>query len=516
MSVHIIPENAPFSPEQRAWLNGFIAGLVGLQQATGNPANEPVIATSEAEEDYPWHNETLPLEERMKLAEGRTYDLRLMAAMGQMDCGQCGYLCKSYAKAIADGEETDLGLCVPGGKPTAKMLKALNKELPQLSTSIPPVTNERPSTLYTRKNPFYARLKEVRALNADDSPKDTRHVIIDLKYSGIRYQSGDSLGVFPRNCPELVNIILGRLGATGDEQVTTPLGDRALREALIEQFDITKPSDEAIECLAIAASDSAEAEALWRLSEEGAEEGQDLLEILDAYPSSRPDAVELMTALGHLQPRLYSIASSQKLYPDEVHTTVGVVRYERANRLHQGVASTFFADRLRPDGSVAIYIQPKHDFRLPENGDTPVVMVGPGTGIAPFRAFLQDRRVRGDRGDNWLFFGNPYGEKDFLYKDELESFLKSGLLTRLDTAFSRDQQEKIYVQQRMLERGEELWEWLNNGAYFYVCGDAKRMARDVDVALNKIVQIYGELSEAKATEFVKTLGKEGRYLRDVY
>lgn len=517
MSVQIIPENAPFSPEQRAWLNGFIAGLVGLQQAVGSSANKPMRSTIEEDEDYyPWHDESLPLEERMKLAEGRPYELRLMAAMGQMDCGQCGYLCKSYAGAIAKGEESDLSLCVPGGKTTAKMLKALVKECPPFAESTRPVSNEQPINLYTRKNPFNARLKAVSALNADGSFKDTRHVVIDLKDSGIHYRPGDSLGVFPRNCPELVDAIIAALGATGDEVVSTPSGSRPLREALIVDFDITKPADEAIEYLASVAADPDEAQALRQLAEAGADEGQDLLEILETYSSAWPDPRQLVTTLGRLQPRLYSIASSQRLHPDEVHTTVGVVRYQRSGRNRKGVASTFFADRLMPEERVRVYIQPTHDFRLPADGNVPVIMVGPGTGIAPFRAFLQERQAHGDTGRNWLFFGNSGQATDFLYRGELEGFLESGLLTRLDTAFSRDQQKKIYVQQRMSEQGPELWDWLQEGAFIYVCGDAKRMARDVDAALRQIIEDQGGLSEDEAEAFVKMLIKDKRYLRDVY
>nr|MDQ2696710.1 sulfite reductase subunit alpha [Pseudomonadota bacterium] len=245
MSVQIIPENAPFTPEQRAWLNGFIAGLMGLQGIAGAPpANTPLPAAAPAAGDEPWHDETLPLEERMKLAEGRSYPQRLMAAMGQMDCGQCGYLCRTYAQAIAGGQESDLTLCVPGGKTTARQLKLLVREGGATPASAPAAKTE---VLHTRKNPFTARLKAVVPLTRAGSVKDIRHVAIDLSGSGIRYQPGDSLGVLPRNCPDLVAAILQRLGASGGEMVETPAGPRPLRQALIEDLDITRPSDEAIE-----------------------------------------------------------------------------------------------------------------------------------------------------------------------------------------------------------------------------------------------------------------------------
>nr|MDQ2694828.1 reductase [Pseudomonadota bacterium] len=291
---------------------------------------------------------------------------------------------------------------------------------------------------------------------------------------------------------------------------------RPLRQVLSEDLDITKPSDEAIEYLAGCAGDPDQAAALRALAAAGADEGQDLLELLETYPSVRPEPASLAAVLGRLQPRLYSIASSPRAHRDEVHLTVGVVRYSRNDRPRQGVASAFFADRLAAGEGVKVYIQPAHDFRLPDDGGASVIMVGPGTGIAPFRAFLQERQLRGDRGRNWLLFGNPNRASDFLYEEELAAFAASGLLTRLDTAFSRDQAEKVYVQQRMVEQGAELWAWLQAGAYFYVCGDAKRMARDVDAALHRIARTHGGLSAAQAQRFIGQLAKDRRYLRDVY
>jgi sulfite reductase (NADPH) flavoprotein alpha-component len=224
----------------------------------------------------------------------------------------------------------------------------------------------------------------------------------------------------------------------------------------------------------------------------------------------------LLPRLGRLQPRLYSIASSLRAHRDEAHLTVGVVRYERKDRMRKGVASTFFADRLQPGGTVRVYVQPAYHFRLPHSPDTPLIMVGPGTGIAPFRAFLQERRAIGARGKTWLFFGNPHGATDFLYRDELEGFLREGALARLDTAFSRDQRDKIYVQHRMLEHAREIWAWLEDGAHLYVCGDASKMAQDVHAALHRIAVQTGRMSEDQATAFMRGLADAGRYQRDVY
>ncbi len=508
--LELIPNNAPFTVEQRAWLNGFFAGLLSLEQLG--------IAPAQAEpEDHPWHDPTLELEERMKLAEGRPYELRLMAAMGQMDCGQCGYLCKSYAEVIARGEEKDLTLCVPGGKATARKLKELVAQAPGPAAllSAKPATAAI-LTAYTRKNPFEAKLSQVSKLIRDGSVKDIRHAVIDLGGSGLTYEPGDALGVFPCNCPHLVEGILAELGGSGEESIDTPAGAMSASQALLELFDITKPSDEAIAYLSACARDESEAEALKGLASGQLPEGWDLLDLLEHYPSARPRVETLIPELGRLQPRLFSISSSLKAHKDEVHLTVAAVRYELNHRTHKGVASTFFADRLNPGDRVKVYVQQNYGFRLPKSPDTPIIMVGPGTGIAPFRAFLEERKARNIKGRSWLFFGNPNVATDFLYQRELEGYLQDGVLTRLDTAFSRDQRDKIYVHHRMYQHGKELWAWLQEGACFYVCGDATRMACDVDAMLHRIAVEQGKLSEEQSAAFVKQLAQEGHYLRDVY
>jgi sulfite reductase (NADPH) flavoprotein alpha-component len=242
----------------------------------------------------------------------------------------------------------------------------------------------------------------------------------------------------------------------------------------------------------------------------------DLLDLLVAFPSARPPLDELVAALSPLQPRLYSIASSPKAHGSEIHLTVGVVRYARNGRARKGVASTFLAERAAPSGDLKGFVQKAHGFRLPASGDTPIVMIGPGTGVAPFRGFLAERQAAGARGRNWLFFGEQRRDHDFLYRDELETWSRDGVLTRLDTAFSRDQEDKIYVQHRMRENARELWSWLEAGAHVYVCGDAKRMARDVDQALTEVAATQGQLSAADAKAYVARLTREHRYQRDVY
>jgi sulfite reductase (NADPH) flavoprotein alpha-component len=324
--------------------------------------------------------------------------------------------------------------------------------------------------------------------------------------------------VVPENDPALVEAVLAALGASPDLVVEDGIG--RLADHLRCRLDLRQITDALLLRMAEVASDPAEAAALRRLAEgkdpEGLLETGDVLDLLGAFPSARPAAWTFIGALDELQPRLYSISSAPAAHPGEVHLTVGVVREEKRGRLRHGVASTYFADRLGQGAAIRVYRQPSHGLRLPLDPAVPIVMIGPGTGIAPFRAFLEARVHQEGRGDAWLFFGNPSAATDFLYRDELEAFLAEGTLTRLDTAFSRDQAEKIYVQNRLEERGEELWRWLERGAHLYVCGDARRMARDVDEALRRLLTRHAGMSRAAADAYVAELAKAGRYQRDVY
>jgi sulfite reductase (NADPH) flavoprotein alpha-component len=541
MTVPVLPHSAPFSPAQRAWLNGFFAGLLGLDGAAGGNGHGPgdglaAIASvtamaapapvAEVQEDFPWHDSTLGLDERLALAEGRSYPRQLMAAMAQLDCGACGYLCQTYSEAIARGEEKDLKKCTPGGKETARRLKELVSQHGAGSVGVvngekaastgvaarvngAPRRNGTTRPSYGRSNPFPARLRASLPLNREGSRKDTRHVVIDLAGSGLSYKPGDALGVFPENCPALIEQILGTLGAGGRLD---------LRSALLREYSLGRPGDDLIERLVECAGDPEEADRLTRLrdGEDDWIDTADLLDVLERHPSARMNAEELAPLLAPLQPRLYSISSSLRAHPGEVHLTVGVVRYPMGQRLRKGVASTYLAERVAPGGEVRVFVHPSHRFQLPDDGDRPMIMVGPGTGIAPFRAFLEERQALAARGKNWLFYGDQSRATDFLYEEQLQEFQRGGLLTRLDTAFSRDQAEKVYVQTRMLERARELWGWLEEGAHFYVCGDAKRMATDVDRALQQVIAEQGDLSAEAARAYVADMTRAGRYQRDVY
>lgn len=518
--VDLIPEDAPFEPVQREWLNGLLSSLAGWEGVLGGTDQ----GGGEPAESFPWHDPALAVDERMELVEGKPYERQLMGAMAQLDCGQCGYLCKTYAEAIVfEGEA--MNRCVPGGKETERKLKELAAEREAANAvSAEPAESEKPAPkpkkqtpLGSRDNPYWATLKSSTPLNAEGSSKDTRHVVIDLGDSGIAYEAGDSMGIFPENDPRTVEAILADLDASGGETVQPPDGDnKLLRQVLLKDVDVTKPTDEVIALLAEYAADTDEAEDLNMLAGRGVVEGQTLLELLRVYPSARPPVQALVDELGPLQPRLYSIASSSKQHPDEIHTTVAVLKTAIYGRGYKGVASTFLAKRLANRGKVPVYIQNSPEFRVDADPDHPAIMIGPGTGIAPFIAFLQEREARGHKGKNWLFFGNPESAKDHIYRETLESWRREGLINRLTLAFSRDQEQKVYVQTRMLEQAREFWAWLRAGAVIYVCGDAERMASDVDDALHEIVAEQGGMNDKEAAHYVARLSEQYRYLRDVY
>jgi sulfite reductase (NADPH) flavoprotein alpha-component len=323
--------------------------------------------------------------------------------------------------------------------------------------------------------------------------------------------------VVPTNCPDQVADLLAVLACDGEEAVPTPDGaETSLRLALVQYYDITRPSPDFLQAASKQYGELAELldparkddlkKWLW---------GREVVDVLQGM-KTKFSATEIVGLLKKLQPRLYSISSSPKAHPGEVHLTVGAVRYESHGRGRKGICSTFLADRCAAETSVPVFVQVSHGFRLPESGEVPVIMCGPGTGIAPFRAFLEERLATGAKGKNWLFFGDQKRATDFLYQETLEGWLSDGHLARLDLAFSRDQAEKIYVQNRMLENAAELWSWLQDGAHFYVCGDASRMAKDVDAALHTVAETAGGLSKEAAAEYVAKLKSDKRYQRDVY
>jgi sulfite reductase (NADPH) flavoprotein alpha-component len=527
--IEIIPANAPFSETQRLWLNGFLVGMLGLDGTTPlSPEQTSAMLGPAGDGDdgeAPWHDQTMPIADRMKLAEGRPLRRRMMAAMAQQDCGQCGYNCADYSEAIARKSEARLNLCVPGGKETARMLKSLYEELdkgPPASKpaagaatappTAPPVTAE-PGR--SRDNPAPATFVSRRLLNKQGSEKETWHIDFDLSGSGLDYVVGDSFGIFAKNDLGLVDQIIALLGASH----TTEVRGKTLREVLTEDVSLSPAPDSLFELFSYLTG-GAQREKARSLAQGEDPDGDaatlDVMAVLQKFSKVRPHPEAFVEALEVLQPRLYSISSSHNATPGKLSLTVDCVRYVVGKRKRLGLASTFLAERIRPGDEVKVYVQKAHGFALPQDPKTPIIMIGPGTGVAPFRAFLLDRKATGAQGKNWLFFGHQRSDCDFFYADELNAMKTSGLLTRLSLAWSRDGAKKFYVQDRMREVGRELWTWLAEGANIYICGDAKRMAKDVERALVDIVAQFGARSTDEAVIFVGELKKKGRFQQDVY
>ncbi|MBI1390795.1 MAG: sulfite reductase subunit alpha [bacterium] len=582
-----IPDNAPFTLEQRAWLNGFLAGLFSRNQleleasAAANAQLTPLTIlfgsqTGNAEalakmlskqagkrgfaptvyemDDYPFDNlkhenrllvitstygDGDPPDNAQSFWEKLTSDESISLVHVEYSVLALGDT--NYEKFCQFGKNIDLRFSSLGAKRAYQRVDCdvdyddlfeswMSGVLPAIQSSdvSPPASialnaaAARPDVEegYSKKNPFPATVMRVLRLNESRSEKDTRHVEISLAGSGLKYKVGDALGIWPRNCANEVDALINVLGFDPDVEVDVAKeGPKRLHEALVDCFDISKVTRPFLQWLLEKTGSSMLEELLYPENKERLNEylwGREILEVLNEIPNLNVTPHEFALSLKPLQPRLYSIASSPNAHPDEVHLTVGVVQYDSHGRLHHGVCSGFLARLVEPGSAVPVFISPSKNFSLPDDPDTPIVMVGPGTGIAPFRAFLEERRCQGAKGKQWLFFGNPYEQTDFLYRDEITEMLDEGCLTRFDAAFSRDQREKVYVQHRMIEQAEELYRWLEEGAHFYVCGDAQRMAKDVHEALHRVIQTAGGFSEDAAAEYVQRLQAEKRYQRDVY
>jgi sulfite reductase (NADPH) flavoprotein alpha-component len=530
-----IPESAPFSVEQRTWLNGLFAGLFGIEGGV-TPLSSADVAkllpgfidpgtapTIEIDDGAPWHDPAMELSDRMKLAEGRPLRRQMMAAMAQQDCGQCGYNCHDYSEALFAKKEERLNLCVPGGKDTARMLKQLYEGIdgaPAVAKADAPAAGDKAALALSapgrsRDNPVYATFLSRRRLNKPTSQKETWHIEFDLAETGVDYSVGDSFGIFPANDPALVDAVIAALDAPPD----FPLGGRSLREVLTDGVSLSPAPDMLFQLMSYLTGGERrqKAKALAAgMDPDGDAAVLDVLAALQKFPGVRPDPEAFIESLDALQPRVYSISSSLKCNPGRVSLTVDAVRYEVEKRTRLGVASTFLAGRVSPGDKIKVYVQKAQHFALPADPKTPIIMVGPGTGVAPFRAFLQERQATKAPGRNWLFFGHQHSNHDFFYEEELIAARSAGLLTRLTLAWSRDADEKIYVQHRMREVGRDLWAWLAEGAHFYICGDATRMAKDVERTLVDVLAEHGGRTPAEAVNFLAELKKLGRYQTDVY
>jgi sulfite reductase (NADPH) flavoprotein alpha-component len=579
-AVPALPTDAPVAPEHRFWVNGLLAGLfsrvlpLGVEPVADKPritllwasqtGNAETLAETFAKQlsERGWAVNLQAMNEYAvsKLAQDQRA-LFVTSTFGDGDApDNGGYFWGQLQEEGVSLEQLEFGLLALGdsnydqfcghGKKLFARLQALGarpllervdcdtdyaqpaqqwftrllEKLPNTANSsstvtvLPAAKIAADAPAYTKTNPYTAKLAINRKLSGEGSGKDVRLFGFDLADSGITYSAGDALGVWPKNCPEYVFELQQALNFNAETPVLVDNREKPVELALLENYEICRPSAEAIQFIC-ERSGSAELKAL--LSAEHKAELQDwlygrqLVDIFHEFPI-RCSVEELLQVLKPLQPRLYSIASSGKLFPSEVHLTVSAVRYTRysdGKKTRKGVCSTFLADRSE---SAPIFVQPSKHFHVPEDGNAPLIMVGPGTGIAPFRGFLQEREICGHTGKNWLFFGEQHAATDFYYQDDLERWQRDGLLTELSLAFSRDQGRKIYVQDRMREQGEKIWQWLEEGAYFCVCGDASRMAKDVDQALRDIIREYGKFDEVEVVNYVRKLNMAKRYLRDVY
>ncbi|QFR02806.1 sulfite reductase flavoprotein subunit alpha [Streptomyces phaeolivaceus] len=565
----LIPADAPFSAQQESWLAGFLAGvaaagrregagsdapaatidvLIGTQTGNAELVAEDIVAGARArglggrtaalddvtpdalaamshvivvtstygEGEMPdnaglfW--EALQSDTAPRL-EGVRYSVLGLGDRGYDDFCQAAKLIDTRleqlgATRVHDRVDCDVDYEEPATEWTAAVLDLVAAETGATATAAPaPKAPARPRSAWNKRTPYPSRLTTNRLLSSPHSAKEIRHYEFDLADSGITYEAGDALAVVPLNDEQLVTDLLTHLGESGDQPELTQLlrTEREIRTPSKELIaDLVERAPESELASVVAHGDRSDLDSwLW---------GRDVLDLLrDAGPKA-PALPELLPLLRPLQARQYSISSSPLAHPGSVHLTVASVRYDR----YEGVASTYLADRVGADSTVGIYLQPNASFSVPADDSSPMIMIGPGTGIAPFRGFLHERAARGASGRNWLFFGDRHRETDFVYEDELTLLRDQGVLTELDLAFSRDQAEKIYVQTRMRERSRELYAWLEDGAHVYVCGDASRMAKDVETALLGVIAEQRGRGDDDAAEYLATLRRAKRYVRDVY
>jgi sulfite reductase (NADPH) flavoprotein alpha-component len=595
MTIPYIPDNAPFTSEQRAWLNGLFAGIFAnkpREVAEAKPSRRiavlyasqsgtaeglarklakelkaqghtPAVATlsgytpaalaaescalilasTYGDGDAP--DEAQPFYEALCLEHFPRME-KLSYAVFALGDSHYEHFCKFGkdldaklialgANQLAERVDCDVDIEEPFAQWKALMITCLHENSPAPSIKTPTPANEPGNAelaksiassdipapkAFTRDHPLLAPMVDKRSLTHLDSTKSTLHLAFSIEGAGLQYEAGDACGVIPTNDLNLVAEILQKLRCNGNEHVpSTKAGTTTLHDALARERQVTRLNRKIVQSYATRGNctpllDLLQPEQQASLDAYIFERG--LIDLLSEYPGVFDDPAELVNLLPKLAPRLYSISSSPIAHAGQIHTTVAVVRFTARNRDRGGVCSTFFADRSSITDRLPIYIQPNKKFRLPSTPDTPMIMIGPGTGVAPFRGFLHERRALGHTGKNWLFFGERNSQTDYLYRDELESMHMDGHLTRLDTAFSRDNAKKLYVQDRIMENAPQFWSWLQDGASVYVCGDATRMAKDVHGALCRLVKEQGAMSEEASEDYVAALKEQHRYHRDVY
>lgn len=415
--------------------------------------------------------------------------------------------------------DCDLDFEEPANKWLKGVIDGLSEAKGNSASAAVPAEAPAGTSPYSRTNPFKAEVLENLNLNGRGSNKETRHLELSLEGSGLTYEPGDSLGIYPENDPELVDLLLNEFKWDASENVTVNKeGEtRPLREALISNFEITVLTKPLLKQAAeLTGNDKLKALLENREELKAYTQGRDVIDLVRDFGPWNVSAQEFVAILRKMPARLYSIASSLSANPDEVHLTIGAVRYEAHGRERKGVCSVLCSERLQPGDTIPVYLQSNKNFKLPQDQETPIIMVGPGTGVAPFRSFMQEREETGAKGKSWMFFGDQHFVTDFLYQTEWQKWLKDGVLTKMDVAFSRDTEEKVYVQNRMLEHSKELFQWLEEGASFYVCGDKTNMARDVHNTLVEIIETEGKMSREQAEGYLAEMKKQKRYQRDVY
>ncbi|AQU74592.1 MULTISPECIES: assimilatory sulfite reductase (NADPH) flavoprotein subunit [Priestia] len=415
--------------------------------------------------------------------------------------------------------DCDLDFEEPANKWLKGVIDGLSEAKGHSASAAVPAEAPAGTSPYSRTNPFKAEVLENLNLNGRGSNKETRHLELSLEGSGLTYEPGDSLGIYPENDPELVDLLLNEFKWDASENVTVNKeGEtRPLREALISNFEITVLTKPLLKQAAeLTGNDKLKALVENREELKAYTQGRDVIDLVRDFGPWNVSAQEFVAILRKMPARLYSIASSLSANPDEVHLTIGAVRYEAHGRERKGVCSVLCSERLQPGDTIPVYLQSNKNFKLPQDQETPIIMVGPGTGVAPFRSFMQEREETGAKGKSWMFFGDQHFVTDFLYQTEWQKWLKDGVLTKMDVAFSRDTEEKVYVQNRMLEHSKELFQWLEEGASFYVCGDKTNMARDVHNTLVEIIETEGKMSREQAEGYLAEMKKQKRYQRDVY
>jgi len=569
-----LPDDAPFTPEQRAWLNDFLSKalapgtrtsgpavpvtvMYGSQTGTAEGLAKKLVKTlkkgnfaPEIHDMAAYDRSRLSKEKNLLIItstygdgeppdtatdlhawlmsdaaprlEGVSYSVLALGDSSYPDFCKCGIEFDTRLAALgAKNLHARVDVDVDPDEPFAEWSAALLATLSPSGAAIPASSNGHAEAIeegYSKKNPFPSKVVENYNLNGPGA-KQTHQVALTLEGSGLTYEVGDALGVYPLNSGEVADEIIANLPFKPGDVPAPEGGEVSLREALIRYYDIgslnksmilkwqAKSGSPFLRSLVAADDKKAYDDFCW---------GRDLIDLVVDHPADFIDAEDFVSNLKKLQPRLYSIASSPRAHPGEVHLCVGIVRYDTFGRKRGGICSTFLADRISKGVTPRVFVHRNNAFRLPSDGDTDVIMCGPGTGIAPFRAFLEERKATDAKGKNWLFFGNPHSTTDYLYQKEIEGYIGDGTLSKFDVAWSRDQKEKLYVQHLMVRNGAELWSWLKGGAAFYVCGDASRMAKDVDLALHKVAEEHGKLTAEEAAAFISQLKKEKRYLRDVY